>query len=103
MPTNQTLPFYVTFSLNPFSIVLIGGLIFKGQDILMPLFFAIVLAILLLPVNNRFVKWGVPKVPAMLLAILLALLIIGGVIYFLSSQVAVFVKDLPAIKRHFND
>jgi predicted PurR-regulated permease PerM len=103
MPTNQTLPFYVKFSLNLLTIILIGGLIFIGQDILMPLFFAIVLAILLLPVNNRLVKWGIPKVPSMLLSILLALLFIGGVIYFLSSQVAVFVKDLPAIKQHLND
>lgn len=103
MTGQQAPPFYVKFSLNLLSIVLLGGLIFIGQDILMPLFFAIVLAILLLPVNNRLIRWHVPKVPAMLLSILLALLVIGGIIYFLSSQVAGFVKDLPSIKQHFND
>jgi predicted PurR-regulated permease PerM len=103
MSTTSPLPFYLKFSLNLLTVILIGGLIFIGQDILMPLFFAIVLAILLLPVNNRLVKWGVPKVPAMLLAILLALLIIGSIIYFLSSQIAVFAKDLPAIKQHLNE
>jgi len=103
MTANQSPPFYLKFSLNLLTIVLLGALIYIGRDILMPLFFAIVLAILLLPVDNRLVKWGVPKVPAMLLAILLALLVIGGVIYFLSSQVAVFVKDLPAIKQHLNE
>lgn len=99
----QAPPFYVKFSLNLLAIVLLGGLIFIGQDILMPLFFAIVLAILLLPVNNRLLKWGIPKVIAMLLAILFALLIIGAIIYFLSSQIAVFVKDFPSIKQHFTE
>jgi predicted PurR-regulated permease PerM len=103
MTGQQAPPFYVKFSLNLLTIILLGGLIFIGQDILMPLFFAIVLAILLLPVNNRLLRWGIPKIPAMLLAILLALLVIGGIIYFLSSQIAVFVKDFPAIKQHFNE
>jgi predicted PurR-regulated permease PerM len=103
MTGHQAPPFYVKFALNLLTIILLGGLIFIGQDILMPLFFAIVLAILLLPVNNRLEKWHVPRVPAMLLSILLALLVIGGIIYFLSSQVAGFVKDLPSIKQHFTE
>jgi len=103
MPENQTSPFYLKFALILLSIVLLGGLIYIGSDILMPLFFAIVLAILLLPLNNWLVRKGIPKVPAMLLSILFALLFIGSIIYFLSSQVASFMSDLPAIKQHMKE
>lgn len=103
MTTHQTPPFYVKFSLSLLTIVLLGGLIFIGKDILMPLFFAIVLAILLLPINNRLTKMGIPQVVSMLLSILLALIVIGGIIYFLSAQIAEFIKDFPSIKQHFNE
>lgn len=103
MTETRALPFYVKFCLNLLIIILIGGIIYIGKDILMPFFFAIVLAILLLPVNNRLVKWGFPKVPAMLLSILMAIILIGAIVYFLSSQVASFVNDLPTIKQHLND
>ncbi len=100
---NQPSPFYLKFTMNLLAIVLLGGIIYIGSDILMPLFFAIVLAILLLPVNNWLVRRRFPKVLAMLLSILLALIFIGGIIYFLSSQVSSFANDLPAIKQHLND
>jgi predicted PurR-regulated permease PerM len=103
MTESQPSPFYLKFAMSLLAIVLIAGIIYIGQGILMPLFFAIILAILLLPVNNWMVKKGMPKVPAMLLAILLALLVIGGILYFLSSQVASFANDLPTIKKHLTD
>jgi predicted PurR-regulated permease PerM len=73
-------------------------LIYKGSDIIMPLCFAIVLAMLLLPVVTWFMRKGIPGVPSIILAILIAALFAGGIIYFLSSQVASFMSDLPAIK-----
>jgi predicted PurR-regulated permease PerM len=103
MTSESTHPFYHKFALVLLSIVLLGGLIFIGADILMPLFFAMVLAILLLPVNNWLVKHKFPKVPAMLISIFLALAFIAGILYFLSSQVAAFMNDLPTIKQHLND
>lgn len=99
---NNGLPFYAKFALNLLAICLLGGLIFIGQDILMPLCFAIVLAILLLPINNWLVKHRFPKVPAMLLSILIAIILIAAIIYFLSSQVAGFMEDLPKIKQNLN-
>ena len=96
----QTLPFYVKFCLNLLSIVLLGSLIYIGSNILMPLFFAILLAILLLPVSNWLHRKGIPEVPAMLLTILFGLVFIGGIVFFLSTQVAGFMNDLPQIRQH---
>jgi len=61
MPNNDSLPFYAKFSFNLLTIVLLGLIIFLGQDIFMPICFAIVLAFLLLPINKWLVKIGMPK------------------------------------------
>ena len=96
-------PFYVKLSLNLLSVSLICLIIYLGSDILMPLFFAIVLAILLIPTTNWLGRRGLPRVPAMLISIFLALVFIAGILYFLSSQVADFMGDLPKIKQHLNE
>lgn len=102
MPQREPLPFYAKFSFNLLSIVLLGLIIYLGQDILMPLCFAVVLSFLLLPVNNRLVKLGLPQIPSMILSIMLAVLFIGTIVYFLSSQVANFTDDLPRIRMNLN-
>lgn len=103
MSQTNTLPFYAKFCFNLLTIVLLGWLIYIGQDILMPLFFAVVLAILLLPVSNRLVRWGLPQVPSMLLSILLAVALITTIVYFLSMQIASFANDLPSIRSNLNE
>ena len=102
MPNNDSLPFYAKFSFNLLTIVLLGTIIFLGQDIFMPLCFAIVLAFLLLPVNQWLVKMGLPQVPAMIASIMVAVLIIGTIVYFLSTQLAQFTEDLPKIRRNLD-
>ena len=100
--TANNIPFYVKLCLHLISIYLLGLIVFNGRDIIMPICFAIVLAMLLLPVVNWLMRKGIPGVPAMILAILLSLLFVSGIIYFLSSQVAAFMSDLPAIKEKLN-
>jgi predicted PurR-regulated permease PerM len=97
--TTSTYPFFVRLCMNLVSIYILGWLIYTGSDILMPLCFAIVLAMLLLPIVNWLMRRKIPGVLAILLAILLATLFAGGILYFLSSQVASFMDDLPAIKE----
>lgn len=102
MPNNGGLPFYAKFSFNLLTIVLLGAIIFLGQDILMPLCFSIVLAFLLLPVNKWLVKIGLPQVPAMIISILVAVLVIASIVYFLSTQIGQFIDDLPKIRRNLD-
>jgi|SRR5688572_2690423 len=102
MPNHDSLPFYAKFSFNLITIVLLGTIIFLGQDIFMPLCFAIVLAFLLLPVNKWLVKKGLPQVPAMIVSIMAAVLLIAAIVYFLSMQLAQFTEDLPKIRRNLD-
>jgi len=100
---NKTsLPFYAKLSMNLVTLALLATLAYLGADILMPICFAIVLAILLLPAVNWLNRRGVPSVLAMILCLLVALMIAAGVLYFLSSQVAHFMDDLPSIKQKLN-
>lgn len=100
--TATPVPFYTKLAFVLVSLFILGWMLYAGSSIIMPLCFAIVLAMLLLPVVNWLVRKGLPAVPSMLLAILLAILFAGGIIYFLSSQVASFMSDLPAIKEKLN-
>ncbi|MGK2862404.1 MAG: AI-2E family transporter [Chitinophagaceae bacterium] len=97
--STTTYPFYVKLCLHLISIYILGLLIYIGSDIIMPVCFGIVLAMLLLPVVNWLMRRGIPGVLSIIMAILFTFLFVGGIVYFLSSQVANFMTDLPAIKE----
>ena len=102
---NQTshAPFNQRLSLTLISLTIIGYVIFIGQDIIIPLAFSILLAILLLPVTSFLERRKIPRAMANVIAILLAFIFIGAIIYFLSSQISSFMQDLPSIKQHLAD
>ncbi len=100
MVINKSNPFYVRLTLILLMLALIGLIIFIGQDIIVPLAFAILLAVLLLPFNNYLVRKGVTRVFAIIFSLTLFIVISSGIIYFLSSQIAGFMNDIPAIKKH---
>jgi predicted PurR-regulated permease PerM len=94
-----SLPFYVKVCLNLVSICLISMILYLGQGILVPLFFSILLATLLLPVTNFLQRKKFPKVLAILLVIFVALAVIAAVIYFLSRQISIFLEDIDTIRQ----
>lgn len=96
-------PFYQQLSLKLLALTLIGFVVYIAADILVPLAFAILLAILLLPICNFFERKGCSRVIANLVAIFLGMVFIAVIIYFLSSQVSHFLQDLPSIKKHLSD
>lgn len=74
-----------------------------GKNIIAPFAFAILLAILLLPITNFLEKIPVPKIMASLIAIFTAVIFISTIVYFISSQVSGFVQYIPSIKSHLAD
>lgn len=96
-------PFYQRLSLTLLSIAIIcAGLIF-GKDIILPLLFAVLLATLLLPLTGYLTRKGLHKIFSIGLPVLLTLIIIGGVLYFLSSQVMNFLEDTPRLKERASE
>ena len=74
-----------------------------GKNIIAPFVFAILLAILLLPITNFLEKIHVSKIMASLIAIFTDVIFISKIVYFLSSQVSGFVQDIPSIKSQLAD
>lgn len=96
-------PFYLRFSLSLLSLALITIALIFGKEIIIPLLFSILLATLLLPLTNFLVTKGFHRIFSIGLPVLLTLAIIGGVLYFLSTQIINFLDDAPALKERIND
>jgi predicted PurR-regulated permease PerM len=74
-------------------------LLFLLKDILVPLAFAGLIAILLNPLYNRFREWKIPRITAIILSMLVAAVIFAGVCYFLSSQIRQFGEMVPTLRE----
>ncbi|QJW91771.1 AI-2E family transporter [Spirosoma taeanense] len=103
MPSDLQRPFYHRLSHTLLSLGILAVAIYLGQDILVPLAMAGLLAVLLRPVENKLVSWGVHKIMAISLAILLAIIVLSGVAIFLSTQLSEFTDDIPKLKRNIHD
>jgi len=100
---NNQLPYYVRLCAKILLLFLIGWIAYLGKSIIVPIYFSILLAILLLPVTNIIEKLKMPQALADMIAVLLAVLVIVCLIYFLSTQISSFVTDMPSIKRHLSE
>jgi len=98
----QTYPFYFKLSCILISIIILGFLAIIGQQILIPMVLGLLLAILLMPMC-RFLEKRLrfPRGLSSIVASLLALAVIGGVIYELSIQVAKLSNDWPQFQKQF--
>jgi predicted PurR-regulated permease PerM len=86
-----------------FGLTLLVYALLNLKGVLVPLAFSALLAILLNPLVNRLQQKKVPRVVAIVLALLLSLIVIAGIGYFLSSQIASFSDQLPLLKKKFAD
>lgn len=100
MTTQQ--PFYFRFTMILLMVALIALFIYFGSDLVVPFALSMLIAILLMPVCNFLQRKGLSRMLSVLLALLAAAVFAGGIIYFLSSQVASFLNDFDQIKTGIN-
>lgn len=101
--TIKQYPFYFKATVILFGIILLVYVLFNLQDILIPLAFAMVFAILLNPLFNWLQNHKIPKILSIIITLLVALIVFGGIMYFLSSQIAKFSDSLPLLKQKFGE
>ena len=99
MPNLKKYPFYLRSTVILFGLVLCSYALANLRGILIPFSFALFLAILLNPLVDRLERWKIPKVAAILLALVIAIVVIGGVWYFLATQMMHFTTQLPALQK----
>ncbi|MBA3901573.1 MAG: AI-2E family transporter, partial [Bacteroidetes bacterium] len=82
--------------------LLFGGLYF-AQGFLVPFFIASLIAMLLLPICNKLEKWGLNRVLAITICIMIFLGILTGLILLLINQIAGFNEDLPQLREKLQE
>lgn len=99
---NKTFPFYMKISSVLLMLCLLLWLLFVGKSILVPLFIAAIICIFLIKPCNFLESKGMHHAIAAIICMLAAIIIIGGIIYFISEQLIDFKQDLPVLEEHFN-
>ena len=91
-------PFLNKLALVLFCIIALGYILYVGQEVIIPIALSIALAILLLPMNTFLERHRISRVISIIISIFASLLIIAGIIYFFSREIAKFIADIPRIK-----
>lgn len=92
-------PFYEKFALVLIGLIAFIYLVIIGKDLLAPLVFGFLFAILLLPMANFFeIKLRLPRSISSITSILLMLGLIAGIFYLIGSQISKLTDDWPMLR-----
>ncbi|RZJ68287.1 MAG: AI-2E family transporter [Flavobacterium sp.] len=101
MAETTKLPFNARLAYTLLSIVLLLGLLYYAQGIIMPIMMSLLFAILLRPIARFFrKKVRLPHVLASMMAVLFMALIVAGIFIFISWQVSDIVSDWDKIQQN---
>jgi putative permease len=93
-------PFYERLSLILIGMVVLGYLIVQGKEILDPLLFGFLFAILLLPVSNFLEKkLRLPRSASSFISIILLIAFVSGILYLVASQITKLTDDWPMLRN----
>ena len=98
------LPFYARLALTLLAIVLTFFILRVADDIFIPLVFALLISILLYPLNRFFEqKLHFGRAAAAITSVLLFLSVLVSFIYFLVLQLIHFSEDFPLLRQRFQE
>jgi putative permease len=93
-------PFYEKLSLVLVGLFALGYLVIIGKEVLDPLIFGFLFAILLLPIANFLEKkLRLPRSASSFMSILLLIGFITGILYVVGSQISRLADDWPMLKK----
>jgi predicted PurR-regulated permease PerM len=96
-------PFYSRLAYTLISIVIIIYGLYILKDLLIPLIFSGLLAILLLPITERLEQWRFPRSLAITFTIILAVAILGFFFYLVYIQIVDLEEILPQLQVKFEE
>jgi predicted PurR-regulated permease PerM len=97
------LPFYAHVALILIILWFLFYGIYIGQDILLPLGFSFLIAVLLQPLENFFMgRLRFPRVIAILLSLIIAVGVLFGLFTVLTHEIGLFMNDFPAIEKNIS-
>src|SRR5688572_817829 len=92
-------PLYIKTTVFLFLMIMLVYIMIVGRFILVPVSIGILLTFLLMPVSRWLEKIRIPRIPAIILSIILMVIVLGGFIFFLSNQIMSFSEELPMLKE----
>lgn len=92
------IPFYLKAAQVLLALVAVFYILYIGQSIIVPLVFALLLAVLLNPFVNFLTRKKVNRVLAICLALLSLFIVVFGVFYFIGAQISTFSEALPELR-----
>lgn len=99
-----TLPFYVKMACVLLSLVILAYIAIVAQNIIIPMFLGLLIAVLLIPVSNFLeTRIRIPRVVSALLVVFLFVVIIASVFAVIGSQIAGLKEDWPAFQKQLMD
>ena len=102
MPSEESkIPFYAKVSIFLVGLIALLAIMYIAKSIIIPIVFSIIIAILLHPVVNFFVRLKINRVLAILLTMLITFLVIAAFGAVLLSQASRFGESWPALVGKF--
>lgn len=93
--TEVKFPFYARLALTLIAVVLIIFLLAIGSSIFIPLFFALLISILLYPLTDFLERKKLGRSASAFISVLLFISFVALFVYFLALQIIGFSQDLP--------
>jgi predicted PurR-regulated permease PerM len=98
METPLRIPFYAKSALIFVSVFAFVSIMYIGQDIIIPIVYATIFAILLNPFVNFLTRKKVSRIFAIIIVVMVALLVVITILYFLFSGITMFSESYPKFK-----
>jgi predicted PurR-regulated permease PerM len=98
-----TSPFYIRISFFFIGLISLTAVLYIAQDIIVPIIFSVIIAVLLQPVVDFFVHWKINRVLAIIVTLSLTFLIILALCILLFSQLSHFSESWPTLVQKFTE
>ncbi|MHC2991886.1 hypothetical protein OB13_09920 [Pontibacter sp. HJ8] len=96
------LPRYFKYVVILLGLFLLFWILQTFKAVLMPLVFALLFALLLLPLTRDLERFRMPRAVAILCSIVIVVLVLGLVVWFLSMQLISLTTELETIGKNFD-
>jgi putative permease len=97
------MPFYAKLALTLVGIIALGYLIILGKEVLDPLMFGFLFAILLLPLSNFLEnKCRLPRSAGAFISIMIMIACIAAVCYLIGTRISGLADDWPMLKKQID-
>lgn len=104
MRTNNSfnLPFYVKTTILLIGIFVFTSMLYIAQDIIVPLIFSVMIAVLLYPIVNLFVRLRMNRVVAIIFTLVLTILVTASIAVLIFRQASIFAESWPIMVEKFS-